>query len=129
MAEIKKRRFEMEDSKIIHSEQILKNQEQLSHYICQIGQLCETTVNMLNMIQVKVDNIEEKIKSIEKQNEYLEKNIQKVNYTFIQELKSKDNEIISLKELNQHIMKDYENKIYILENKPKKEDSSYSFYS
>lgn len=129
MEQSKKRKINTDDQ-IMNSEQILKNQEQLTHYIFQIGHLCESTVNTLNTIQIKLENMDERIKNIEKNSIH----IQKINHTFFEELKSKDQEILLLQQMNQNMIKDYENKIQIIENqiienKPKDDSSSYSFYS
>lgn len=142
--EYKEKRRKLENGEIkemdLSTTIILQNQEKLLAYVCEIGRLCENSYSILNTIQTKMENMEEKVNSLEKKSQYIEKciernqySIERNQYNIIQELKSKDNEIISLKELNENIIKDYESKIQIYESELEKRklsnNDSYSFYS
>ncbi len=113
------------DSNIIQN--ITLNQEKMISYIYQIGVLCENTLNTLGNIQEKIDKLNEKIEKIELKNSYLENSINKVNHSFIQELKNKNIEIESLKELNKNISEEYDALIQSSNHLSNKKDNN-SFY-
>ncbi len=107
MENIKKRKGE---ETIIHmdiSQNIVNNQEKMISYIYQIGTLCENTFHTLGNIQHKLEELNEKIEKIELKSNYLENSINKVNHSFIQELKNKNSEIEALKELNKNMSDDF----------------------
>lgn len=125
MENIKRRKIE--NNEMDNSNKIIENQEEIISYIFQIGKLCENTFNILGNIDNKLNILNEKIENIELKNNYLENSINKINHTFIQELKNKDLEINSLKELNKNIIEDYHKMVEINSNIPKKNETN-SFY-
>jgi hypothetical protein len=100
---------------------LLNNQEKMISYIYQIGGICENTFHTLGNIQQKLEELNQKLEKIEMKNNYLENSINKINHSFIQELKNKDLEINALKELNKNISEDYN--ALITSNSKKNNDS------
>ncbi len=119
MENIKRRKIEMDNSN--------ENHQEIISYIFQIGRLCENTLNLLGNIDNKLNILNEKIEKIEIKNNHLENSINKINHTFIQELKNKDLEINSLKELNKNIIEDYHKLVEVNSNENEKKEHN-SFY-
>lgn len=109
MENIKKRKSEENyinmDPDILQN--IIHNQEKMISYIYQIGTISENTFNTLGNIEQKMKDLNNIITNLEVKNVYLENSINKINNSFIQELKNKDLEIQGLKELNKNIIEDY----------------------
>ena len=116
MENIKKRKSEDNyinmDPDILQN--IIHNQEKMISYIYQIGTISENTFNTLGNIEQKMKDLNNIITNLEVKNVYLENSINKINNSFIQELKNKDLEIQGLKELNKNIIEDYN---YLIETK------------
>ncbi len=126
MENIKKRKSEETIINMDISQNIVNNQEKMISYIYQIGTLCENTFHTLGNIQSRMEELNSKIEKIELKSNYLESSINKMNNSFIQELKNKDSEINTLKELNKNIIDDY-NALFksTNENYDKKDNSSF----
>ncbi len=99
MEQLKKRKSEEYELNCDMSNIVL-NQEKIISYIFQLGSLCQNIENKLDVLNAKIQNIETK-------NNHLENSINKFNNIIFKELKNKDLEITSLKELNQNIIQDY----------------------
>ena len=121
MEKVKRRKIEEEDKEDKNMETIVKNQEELLKYIFEIGRLSEMTFTTIHTLQSKVASMEERFQQFENE-------IKRINHTFVQELKSKDVEITALKELNQNIINDYEEKMKICQ-KENNSVNNYSYYS
>jgi hypothetical protein len=107
---------------------ILHNQEKMISYIYQIGSISENTYHTLGNMEQKIEDLKNRIVHLETKNVYLENSLNKLNHTFIQELKNKDSEIESLKQLNKNIIEDYNALIQSNNyNSNEKKDNS-SFY-
>ncbi len=127
MENIKKRKIE-ETSINIDVQNILDNQEKMISYIYQIGSICESTLHTLGNINEKMKELNERIIQFEIKNNYLEHSINKINHNFIQELKHKDLEINSLKELNKNITEEYNALIQYQSNNINDKKDNSSFY-
>jgi hypothetical protein len=131
MENIKKRKIE-ETSANMDLQNIISNQEKMISYIYQIGSISENTFHTLQNIEIKLTELNQKINHLEIKNNYLEHSINKINNSFIQELKNKDSEINSLKELNKNIVEDYNALIQSNNNNNNnsnlKKDNNESFY-
>jgi len=107
--------------------ELLQNQEKMISYIYQIGTLSENTLHTLQNIENKINDLQNRIDKLEIKNTYVENSVNKVNHTFIQELKNKETEIETLKQLNKNIVEDYNALIESNNNSNQKKDNS-SFY-
>ncbi len=95
-------------------EEILEKQNEMLAYILQIGQICESSFHMIHGLQKQVDRLGASIEKFEK---------------ITQELKKRDAEIATLKELHENMIQDYEKRIQMYENKTETKANDYSFYS
>ncbi len=127
MENIKKRKIEESNINMDSLQNLLNNQEKMISYIYQIGTISENTFHTLSNIETKLTELNQKINTLEIKNNYLEHSINKINNSFIQELKNKDSEINSLKELNKNIVEDYNALIQSNNNNiiDKKENNSF----
>ncbi len=126
MEHYKKRKTE-ESNINMDVQNILSNQEKMISYIYQIGTLSENTFHTLKNIETKIIELNNKINNLEIKNNYLEHSVNKINNSFIQELKNKDSEIESLKELNKNIVEDY-NALIQTNNQNNHKKNNESFY-
>jgi hypothetical protein len=127
MENYKKRKVEENNMDSNITQMLINNQEKMISYIYQIGGICENTFHTLGNIQDKLEKLNEKLEKIELKSNYLENSINKVNHSFIQELKNKDLEIESLKELNKNMSEEYHTLIQLNSSNHVKKDNS-SFY-
>jgi len=106
---------------------IIQNQEKMISYIYQIGTLSENTLHTLQNIENKINDLQNRIDKLEIKNTYVENSVNKVNHTFIQELKNKEIEIETLKELNKNIIDDYNKFVQSTHHEDSKKNND-SFY-
>lgn len=104
---------------------IINNQEKMISYIYQIGSISENTFHTLGNMEQKIEDLKNKIIHLETKNIHLENSLNKLNHNFIQELKNKDSEIESLKQLNKNIVEDYNTLIQSNNNSNQKDNSSF----
>ena len=84
--------------------------DQVTQMIYQIGVLSESTLSVITGLIHKVEEMQGKIES-------LEGTIQKNQGTFVAELDRRDREIAALREMNQRMIADYEEKIRVIEGR------------
>ena len=84
--------------------------DQVAHMVYQIGVLSESTLSVITGLVHKVEEMQGKIDG-------LEATIQKNQGTFVVELDKRDREIAALREMNQRMIADYEEKIRVIEGK------------
>lgn len=107
---------------------IINNQEKMISYIYQIGSISENTFHTLGNMEEKMEDLKNRIIHLETKNVHLENSLNKLNHSFIQELKNKDSEIEALKELNKNIVEDYNALIQSNNSNSNKKKDNSSFY-
>ncbi len=107
---------------------ILNNQEKMISYIYQIGSISENIFHTLGNMEQKIEDLKNKIVHLEIKNVHLENSLNKLNHSFIQELKNKDSEIEALRELNKNIVEDYNSFIQSNNQSNNKDNSSNSSF-
>ena len=129
MENIKKRKSDMLENYVDPNilQNIINNQEKMISYIYQIGSISENTFHTLGNMEQKIEDLKNKIVHLETKNNHVEYSLNKLNHSFVQELKNKDLEIQALKELNKNIVEDYNALIQLNNNNIEKKDNS-SFY-
>ena len=129
MENIKKRKNDVLENYVEPNilQNIVNNQEKMISYIYQIGSISENTFHTLGNMEQKIEDLKNKIAHLETKNNHVEYSLNKLNHSFVQELKNKDLEIQALKELNKNIVEDYNALIQLNNNNIEKKDNT-SFY-
>lgn len=119
--EYRKRKLE-EESK--PTSEMDERMDQVTQMVYQIGVLSESTLSVITGLIHKVEEMQGKIES-------LEGTIQRNQGTFVSELDKRDREIAALREMNQRIIADYEEKIRVIEGRTHRSMSAdaSSFYN
>ena len=121
--EYRKRRLEEGSKSESDKESMMEERmDQVTQMIYQIGILSESTLSVITGLIHKVDEMQGKI-------EGLETTIQRNQGTFVAELDRRDREIAALREMNQRMIADYEEKIRVIEGRCGSSSDMSSYYN